>query len=95
MCKCQCLQVYNLLQKFIECDVIEDCKVIKDKNGVRQRVQFEDSQHKVYRFVTCSAPLNFLGEDDEPVEASAVMVANIDDDGTSTCIANSFALKGG
>lgn len=89
--------MFNLLQKFIECDVIEDCK-LKGRIG-KDRPQFEDSQHKVYRFILCPAPLNFISEDeDEPVstENTSMMAASdFVDDVNSTCIANSFALKGG
>ena len=73
-------QVFNLLQKFLESSVIEDCK----GSGCDT---FTESSNKLYRFVRSPGPLNFL---DDSMDAT-LGPTNKDD---SVCFANSFALKG-
>ena len=78
-------QAVTLLQKFFECEVIEDAKG-KDKE------KFSDG-NSLYHFVTRPGPLNFLGftptkrkreelEEDEKEKGSS----------SSICLANTYAM---
>ena len=79
-------QVFNLLQKFLESSVIENCK---RKESEKRCSKFED--HHLYRFVLCPCPLNFIEEDNSVSDNGGSNHYEED----SICRANSHALKRG
>ena len=79
-----------MLQKFLDCSVIEDCRQGKENEKGRAKGcdKFEDSHHRLYRFVMSPGALNFL--EDETTSDNGEKETD-----HSLCRAHSFALKGG
>ena len=75
-----------MLQKFLECEVIEDAKG-------KERDKFNDGS-SLYHFVTRPGPLNFLGFTPTKRRREEIEEEQKEGSSSSICLANPYAAAG-